>query len=119
MNVGVLGTGMVGAAIASKLVALGHDVKMGSRTAGNAKATKWVETAGAQGSVGTFAEAAAFGVLVFNCTQGASSVAALQAAGAANLEGKILVDVANVLTPGGSGPESLGEQIQSAFPSTR
>jgi predicted dinucleotide-binding enzyme len=38
MKIGVLGTGMVGNAIASKLVALGHDVMMGSRTSDNAKA---------------------------------------------------------------------------------
>jgi len=33
MKIGVLGTGMVGEAIASKLVALGHEVMMGSREA--------------------------------------------------------------------------------------
>ena len=32
MKFGVLGTGMVGNAIATKLVALGHEVMMGSRT---------------------------------------------------------------------------------------
>jgi predicted dinucleotide-binding enzyme len=119
MKVGVLGTGMVGNAIASKLVALGHDVMMGSRTADNAKGLAWARTAGASGHVGTFADTAAFGELVFNCTQGASSVAALRAAGAANLDGKIVVDVANVLTPGGPGSESLGEQIQTTFPRAR
>jgi 8-hydroxy-5-deazaflavin:NADPH oxidoreductase len=116
MKIGVLGTGMVGNAIASKLVALGHDVMMGSRTTDNARATTWVKTAGARGTVGTFADAAAFGELVFNCTQGASSMAALTAAGPANLEGKIVVDVANVLSPEASGSESLGEQIQTTFP---
>jgi 8-hydroxy-5-deazaflavin:NADPH oxidoreductase len=116
MKIGVLGTGMVGNAIASKLVALGHDVMMGSRTTDNARATTWVKTAGAHGSVGTFADAAAFGELVFNCTQGASSMAALRAAGAANLEDKIVVDVANVLSSEEPANESLGEQIQHAFP---
>jgi hypothetical protein len=56
---------------------------------------------------------------VFNCTEGASSLAALRAAGAANLESKIVVDMANVLTPDGPGPESLGEQIQKAFPNAK
>jgi 8-hydroxy-5-deazaflavin:NADPH oxidoreductase len=116
MKVAVLGTGMVGNAIASKLVALGHDVMMGSRTTNNAKATAWVQTTGGRGSAGTFADAAVFGEIVFNCTEGASSLAALRAAGAEHLEGKIVVDVANVLTPDGPGPESLGEQIQKAFP---
>ena len=46
MKIGVLGTGMVGNAIASKLVALGHEVMMGSRTSDNAKARTWAKTAG-------------------------------------------------------------------------
>jgi predicted dinucleotide-binding enzyme len=116
MKIGVLGTGMVGNAIASKLVALGHDVMMGSRTADNAKAKTWANTAGARGHVGTFADTAAFGEVIFNCTNGANSLAALRAAGAANLAAKIVVDVANVLSSEGPGRESLGEQIQRAFP---
>jgi 8-hydroxy-5-deazaflavin:NADPH oxidoreductase len=119
MKIGVLGTGTVGNAIASKLVSLGHDVMMGSRTADNAKAAAWVRTAGAHGSVGTFADTAAFGELVFNCTQGAHSLAALSAAGGANLEGKIVADVANVLSTEGPGSESLGEQIQNTFPGAK
>ena len=116
MKIGVLGTGMVGNAIASKLASLGHQVMMGSRTSDNLKARTWAETVGARARIGTFAETSAFGELVFNCTQGTSSLAALQAAGAANLAGKTVVDVANVLTPDGPGLESLGEQIQKAFP---
>jgi len=116
MKIAVLGTGMVGNAIASKLVVLGHEVMMGSRTADNAKAAAWTQTTGARGLAGTFADAAVFGELVFNCTNGASSLAALSAAGAANLEGKIVVDVANVLAPNLQASESLGEQIQKAFP---
>ena len=116
MKIGVLGTGMVGNAIASKLVALGHDVMMGSRTADNAKARTWANTAGARGHAGTFADTAAFGEVVFNCTNGTNSLAALRAAGAANLAAKIVVDVANVLSSEGPGRESLGEQIQKAFP---
>ena len=42
MKIAVFGTGIVGNAIATKLVALGHDVKMGSRTVDNAKAAAWV-----------------------------------------------------------------------------
>src|SRR5215471_7318907 len=119
MKIGVLGTGMVGNAIASKLVALGHDVMMGSRPADNVDATAWVKTAGPRGTVGTFGDAAAFGEVVFTCTQGASSLAALRTAGAPNLEGKIVVDVANMLSPEGPGSESLGERIQKTFPRAR
>ena len=38
MRIGVLGTGMVGQAIGTKLISLGHSVRMGSRTANNQKA---------------------------------------------------------------------------------
>lgn len=126
MKIAVLGTGMVGETIASKLVALGHEVRMGSRTAGNAKAAAWAEKAGERASHGDFAAAAEFGELVFVCTLGAAALEALQAAGADNLAGKIVVDVTNPLdfsrgTPRlfVIGDDSLGEQIQRAFPGAR
>jgi predicted dinucleotide-binding enzyme len=40
MNIGILGTGMVGQAIGSKLIQLGHEVRMGSRTENNEKAAQ-------------------------------------------------------------------------------
>ncbi len=116
MKIGVLGTGMVGRAIASRLVALGHDVIMGSRTANNAKAAAWSTEAGPRGQAGTFAQAATFGSMVFNCTNGAHSLEALNAAGARSLDGKVIVDVANVIPPQERGSESLGEQVQRMFP---
>jgi predicted dinucleotide-binding enzyme len=118
MKIGVLGTGMVGQAIASKLVGLGHEVMMGSRAADNPKATTWAQKAGSGGRAGTFAETAAFGEIVFNCTKGINSLAALTAAGIENLEGKILVDIANVL-PAAPAADSLGQRIQHAFPLTK
>ncbi|MDQ5839612.1 MAG: NAD(P)-binding domain-containing protein, partial [Chloroflexota bacterium] len=64
MNVGVLGTGMVGQTIASRLVALGHDVRMGARDAANERARQWAAGAGTHAGHGTFADAAAFGALL-------------------------------------------------------
>jgi len=127
MRIGVLGTGMVGSTIASKLCALGHEVTMGSRSAGSEAARAWAESAGPQASEGTFADAAEFGELVFNCTAGVHSLDALAAAGAVNLAGKVLVDVANPLDfSQGMSPtlnvcntDSLGEQIQRAFPEAK
>jgi predicted dinucleotide-binding enzyme len=119
MNAGVLGTGMVGTAIASKLVSLGHSVAVGSRTADSAAATKWARGAGSPARAGTFADAAAFGDVLFNCTRGAASLSALHTAGAQNLNGKVLIDVANVLPPDEVGPRSLGEQIQDVFPAAK
>jgi predicted dinucleotide-binding enzyme len=125
MRIAVLGTGMVGETIATKLVALGHQVTMGSRTADNEAARAWAAGAGA--SHGAFADAAADAELVFNCTAGGGSLEALRAAGAENLAGKTLIDVANPLDfshgmPPSllvSGTDSLGEQIQREFPQTR
>ena len=119
MKIGVLGTGMVGDAIASKLVSVGHEVTMGSREANSPKAKEWSKHAGSQAKAGSFADAARFGELLFNCTNGANSVSALQAAGEGNLGDKTLIDVANVLPPDPSRIGSLGEEIQKTFPRLR
>ncbi len=122
-NIAILGTGMVGDAIGSKLVSLGYKVKMGSRTANNEKAAAWVAKNGERASNGTFADAAAFGELIFNCTKGQVSLEALQLAGRENLQGKVLIDVSNPLDFSKGMPpsltvcntDSLGEMIQRQF----
>lgn len=127
MNIAVLGTGMVGRSIAGKLVSLGHRVRMGSRTADNEKSVAWVSGAGSNASQGTYADAAAFGEIVFLCTSGSGSIEALQSAGAANVNGKIVIDVSNPLDFSRGMPpslfvgntDSLGEQIQRALPEVR
>ena len=113
MRIGVLGTGNVGRTIAAKLVELGHDVCVGSRTA--------------KEDAVTFADAAAHGELVFNCTAGDKSLEALRMAEADNLADKILVDVANPLDFSQGMPpilavcnsDSLGEEIQRLFPRSK
>jgi predicted dinucleotide-binding enzyme len=113
MRIGVLGTGMVGRTIAGRLRELGHEVRVGSRTAGD--------------DAVVFADAAGFGEIVFNCTAGGASLDALAAVGEQNLAGKPLIDVANSLESSGGGlpqlsvcnTDSLGEQIQRAFPGAR
>ena len=127
MKIAVLGTGIVGDTIGTKLVQCGHEVKMGSRTATNAKAAAWVMKNGIRASQGTFADAASFGEIVFNCTHGGASLEALNLAGVNNLKNKILIDIANALDFSKGMPpslvvcntDSLGEQIQRAFPDTK
>ncbi len=127
MNIGILGTGVVAQTIGSKLVQLGHSVMLGSRTEANPRAVVWAKEEGGNALFGTFAEAAAFGEIIFNCTLGTASLDALQQAGAENMKGKILIDLSNPLdystgpTPALSvcNTDSLGEQIQRAFPETR
>ncbi|RYZ06458.1 MAG: NADP oxidoreductase [Myxococcales bacterium] len=126
MKITVLGTGSVGTAIGTKLVQLGHEVRMGSRSAQNDKGLAWVSRAGAGASLGTFAEAAAFGELAFNCTSGAGTVPALEAA-AEGLAGKVVVEISNSLDFSNGFPptlftgnvDSLGEQAQRALPTSK
>lgn len=127
MQIGVLGTGDVGKRLASKFVSIGHTVKMGSRTPQNPEAAKWAKANGPKASAGTFADAAAFGEIVFNCTAGSASLNALNLAGARNIAGKVLVDVANPLDFSKGMPpslticnnDSLAEQIQRNFPDAK
>lgn len=137
MKIGMIGGGSVGQTIAAKLITNGHDVVIGIRTVSPDELTKarnytatlaeWQAATG--GRVVTMAEAAAHGEIVFNVSSGMSSIAALTLAGAANLDGKILIDVANpldfsqgmpaFLNKDLSGTTSLGEEIQKAFPKVR
>lgn len=126
MKIAVLGTGMVGETIATKLAFLGHEVRMGSRDPHHPKATAWAMRAGDRASHGTFAHAAAFGEVVFNCVNGEATLEALHMAGAANVAGKPLVDLANRLDFTVRPPvslakdgDSLAEEIQRAFPDAK
>lgn len=125
MEIGILGTGMVGRTIGSKLIQLGHDVFMGARDADNPRAIAWAKEEGQRALYGTFKNAAAFGEIVFNCTLGTASLDALRQAGAGNLKNKILIDTSNPIDYSRDdlilsvcNGDSLGEQIQRAFPET-
>ncbi len=125
VKLAILGTGVVGSNLGTKLVELGHDVRMGSRTP--KKAAEWASSHGPRASGGSFADAASFGEVVFNCTAGSGSLEALRMAGSNNLNGKILIDVSNPLDFSKGVPpsltvpntDSLGEQIQREFPSAK
>jgi predicted dinucleotide-binding enzyme len=127
MKIAVLGTGMVGDTIGSKLIELGHQVIMGSRTANNEKALVFVAKYNGNAKAGTFADAAAFGEIIFNCTAGGGSIEALKLAEANNLNGKILADIANPLDFSKGMPpslsivntNSLAEEIQKTFPQVK
>ncbi|MGH9165723.1 MAG: NADPH-dependent F420 reductase [Acidimicrobiales bacterium] len=135
MRFAVLGTGMVGQTIAGKLESLGHEVVMGTRdvaasmarTDGDGRGTppvsQWLTQHAGVGLAG-FADAAQSAETVVNTTAGMVSMSVLAAAGEANLAGKVLIDIANPLDFSAGMPptlnpcntESLGEQIQNAFP---
>jgi 8-hydroxy-5-deazaflavin:NADPH oxidoreductase len=127
MKIAVLGTGMVGNALGTKLVQRGHEVTMGSRDANNEAAQKWTSSLGERAHTATFRDAAAFGEIIISCTGGMHSMEALESVGAEPLNGKILIDVSNPLQQDKDGSiilgfcntDSLGERIQRAFPQTK
>ncbi len=135
MKIAVFGTGVVGRNIAQKLGSLGHNVIIGTRDVAKTMASTTGDAFGSPPfgewhhqnetiQVGSFTQAAAFGELLFNCTLGMASLEVLRQAGSENLNGKILVDVANPLDFSQGMPptlnpvntDSLGESIQRAFP---
>ena len=136
MKIGIIGGGSVGQTLGAKLIANGHDVVIGIRNASQAELDKdrqmaetltaWRKKTG--GKVGIFADAAKHGELLINATSGGASLEALNQAGAANLKGKILIDIANPLDFSKGMPpavitkytqgSSVGEEIQAAFPDT-
>lgn len=139
-RIAIMGTGGVGQAYASKFIALGYEVMIGTRNVsekladktkdgyGNPPFSEW-HSANKSARLGTFAEAALFGEIILNATMGAKSIAALNSAGAKSLNGKILIDVANPLDfskgmppsllPDLSNTNSLGEEIQKTFPDVK
>jgi len=123
-KIGVLGTGMVGQTIGSRLVALGYEVMMGSRKKDNEKAVKWASENGANASNGTFADAAKFGSIIFLCTKGEATLEILKLAGHENFKNKTVADISNPLDFSKGMPptlfvcndNSLGEKVQEAIP---
>jgi predicted dinucleotide-binding enzyme len=126
MQIGILGSGVTAQTLGSKLVQIGHEVMLGSREEAKPSSVTWARDAGQQALYGTFRNAAQFGEILFNCTLGAASLDALHQAGAENLKGKILIDTANPIDRSTGvwkltvcNTDSLGEQIQRAFPETK
>ena len=138
MKIGVLGTGVVGQTIAEKLNQLNHKVMVGTRDVKNLMTKAGPDRFGRPSfnewhkknsnvKPGTFSEAAAFGELIVNATNGMGTMTALESAGKENLNNKILLDVSNPLdfskgmppTLFISNTDSLAEQIQRTFPETK
>lgn len=124
-RLGVLGTGQVGQAIARRAAEVGYDVLVGARSASSASLAAFADDP--RVATGSFADAVAYAPIVVNATNGAHSIAALSAADPAELAGTVLIDVANELVPVGEGypqpvataTNSIGLQIQQAFPAAR
>ncbi|AOW10661.1 NADPH-dependent F420 reductase [Flavobacterium gilvum] len=128
MKIAILGTGAVGTTIASRLVEIGHQVMIGSRSKTNEKAIEFVQKFDRNISNGTFEEAANFGDIIFNCIKGEFAVGALKSIEKI-IDNKILIDVSIpvntkngmpfTLIPELCNTNSLGEEIQKNLPNTK
>jgi len=126
-KIGILGSGQVGEVLAGGFLKHGHDVMRGSRDP--AKLGGWKEKAGPKASVGTFAETAKFGDILVLAVKGTAAEAALDQAGAGNLEGKVILDATNPIADEPpqngvlryfTGPnDSLMERLQTRFPKAK
>ena len=126
MKVGILGSGDVGKTLALGFVKHGHSVALGTKDP--AKAKDWAAQ-NRKVQVGTFADAAKFGEVVVLVVKGTVTTEALRAAGAANLSGKVVIDVTNPIAdaPPVNGvvkfftnlDEALMERSQREFPQAR
>jgi predicted dinucleotide-binding enzyme len=127
MNVGVLGSGMVGQTLGAGFAAAGHEVMLGTRDPGGAKAMAWASKAGPRARAGTFAEAAAFGDVAILATAWDGTESAIGLAGPARLAGKIVMDTTNPLRFAPNAPptlavghtDSAGERVQRWLPESK
>ena len=138
MQIGILGTGIVGQTLGLRLVQLEHSVMIGTREPSKLDEPKgrgpsarslrdWLTEAGTLASVGTFTDASAYGEIIINALRGAASLEVLQAVGKEHLDGKILVDTSNPIDLSRGFPltlfvkdtDSLGEMLQREFPNVQ
>jgi predicted dinucleotide-binding enzyme len=128
MRIAVLGTGLAGRTLAGALAGHGHDLVVGTRdvdvTSARPEVAEW-SAAHPGVRLVPLGETAAHGEVVVNATNGDASVAALEAAG--DLTGTVVADVSNPLDFSAGFPptlsvvnsDSVGEQLQRAFPGAR
>lgn len=127
-KIGILGTGPVGRTIGSKMIELGYEVMMGSRTANNQKAIDWAVNYN-KASNGTFEDVAKWADIIFNGTKGEITLDVFRMAGLENFNGKVIIDISNSLDSSKGMPmpllvqysntNSLGEEIQRLVPGAK
>jgi 8-hydroxy-5-deazaflavin:NADPH oxidoreductase len=123
MKIGVIGSGGVGQTLAAGFLKHGHQTMIGTREP--AKLAEWLK-ANPEARAENLSETAAFAEIVVLAVKGSVAAEALQAAGAKNLEGKLVIDACNPIAdaPPVNGVlqfftpmnASLMEQLQKEFP---
>ncbi len=124
MKIGILGSGVVGQTLGSGFVKYGHQVKIGTGTP--SKLNDWLKSAGANASVGSFADAASFGEVVVLAVKGKAALNVLEKAGEENLKNKTVIDTTNPIADAApvngvlqyftNQNSSLMEELQSNYP---
>ena len=123
MKIGILGSGVVGKALAAGFAKHGHEVIVGSRSP--EKLANWLHENPGIGS-GLFGDAAAFADVVVLAVKGTAANEALAIAGEENHAGKAVIDTTNPIAdePPINGvlrffttlDESLMERLQKQYP---
>ena len=93
MKVAVVGSGIVGDALANGFLKHGYEVMRASRDP--KKLTEWKNKSGAKASVGSFKDGALFGDLVVLAVKGTAAESAINLCGPENLKGKTVIDTTN------------------------
>ena len=129
MNIGILGSGIVGRVLASGFLKEGHQVMLGTRDVKKEEVQKWLsQNAGAK--AGPFAETAAFGELIVLAVAGEAAADVISSCGHGNFSGKIVIDTTNPIDHTKppvngvlsffTGPgESLMERLQKLIPDAK
>jgi len=127
MDIGIIGSGMVGTVLGAGFVARGDKVVLGSRQPDRPELIEWRDAAGERASTGTNEEAARFGEMVVFCPRWSGARGALDLAGPENFSGKVVIDVTNPIGTDEQGrlvlavgcDSSAAEQLQSWVPDAR
>jgi predicted dinucleotide-binding enzyme len=137
MKIGILGTGTVGRLHAEKLVSLGHNVMLGTRSVEKTLAEKETDAMGnpplgtwlkehPRVQLDTFEEACRHGELLIDVLKGEAVLGVFSSIDKKYLDGKVIIDIANVLDFSKGMPpillthdgNSLAEQLQKILPDT-
>jgi len=124
-KIGILGSGVVGKALAEGFLKHGYDVMLGTRDPAKGDVPAWVtKYVGAR--AGTFGETAVFGEIIVLAVKGSVIEEVIAQAGPDHLTGKTVIDTTNPLADEApvdgiftftTGPnESLGEKVQMLLP---
>lgn len=126
-KIGILGSGIVAKTLGAGFLKHGYEVKLGSRDV--SKLADWQAAGGDKASLGSFADAAAFGDIIVLAVVGRASEAALEMAGSENLSGKVIIDTTNPIAEAApqdgvlqfttSMNASAMEALQTRFPEAR